>query len=81
MVVAGIHPDTKAPYTWLGGRSPVNTPRARIPSITESDAEEILALCVQKLKDELGWTESSAEVVTLVAGRDTSPAQRALGGD
>jgi AAA domain/Bifunctional DNA primase/polymerase, N-terminal len=78
IVVAGIHPDTKAPYTWLGGRSPVNTLRAHVPSINESEAEEILALCVQKLKDELGWIESSAEVVTLVPDETPLPLNERL---
>jgi hypothetical protein len=66
LVVAGIHPDTQAPYTWLDGRSPVNTPRAHVPPISEGDAAEILAACVRHLKDELGWLDTSAEVVTLV---------------
>jgi putative DNA primase/helicase len=41
-VVAGIHPQTQAPYRWLGGRSPENTPRAELPVITETEAREFI---------------------------------------
>ena len=74
VAVAGTHPDTNAPYTWQGGRSPINTPRAHVPLINEQEAREVLALCVQRLRDELGWTEQLAEVVTLVPQNpDTAP--------
>jgi hypothetical protein len=74
VAVAGTHPDTNAPYTWQGGRSPINTPRAHLPLINEQEAREVLALCVQRLRDELGWTEQLAEVVTLVPQNpDTAP--------
>jgi AAA domain/Bifunctional DNA primase/polymerase, N-terminal len=66
VAVAGSHPDTGAPYTWRDGRSPVNTPRVQVPPVSEREVREILALCVQWLKDELGWTEQLADVVTLV---------------
>ena len=66
VAVAGNHPDTGAPYTWQGGRSPVNTPRALVPLVKDYEVREILARCVQMLRDELGWTEQLAEVVTLV---------------
>ena len=66
VAVAGNHPDTGAPYTWQGGRSPVNTPRALVPLVKDYEAREILARCVQMLRDELGWTEQLAEVVSLV---------------
>ena len=73
VAVAGIHPDTGAPYTWQGGRSPINTPRAHVPLISEHEAQEVLALCVQWLRDELGWTGQLAEVVTLVPTDRLSP--------
>jgi AAA domain/Bifunctional DNA primase/polymerase, N-terminal len=66
VAVAGNPPDTGAPYTWQGGRSPVNTPRALVPLVKDYEAREILARCVQRLRDELGWTEQLAEVVSLV---------------
>ena len=66
VAVAGNHPDTGAPYTWQGGRSPVNTPRALVPLVKDHEVREILARCVQRLRDELGWTEQLAEVVSLV---------------
>ena len=74
MAVAGTHPDTNAPYTWQGGRSPVNTPRALVPLVKDYEVQEILARCVQRLRDELGWTEQLAEVVSLVPqDSDTLP--------
>jgi AAA domain/Bifunctional DNA primase/polymerase, N-terminal len=74
VAVAGNHPDTGAPYTWQGGRSPVNTPRALVPLVKDYEVREILARCVQMLRDELGWTEQLAEVVSLVPqDADTLP--------
>src|SRR5262249_58227617 len=37
MVAAGIHPHTNRPYVWRDGRSPVNTPRDRLPLVTEDE--------------------------------------------
>jgi len=58
VVVAGIHDDTKKPYVWKGGRSPINVPRDQLPPA--DDIQTILDLCVGELKTKLGWTETGA---------------------
>jgi hypothetical protein len=57
LAVAGAHPDTRKPYVWKGGRSPVNTPRADLPAVDEDEICTILDLCVGELKTKLGWAE------------------------
>jgi hypothetical protein len=57
LVVAGTHPDTREPYVWKGGRSPVNTPRAELPLVDEDKIRTILDLCAGELKAKLGWGE------------------------
>jgi hypothetical protein len=58
LAVAGIHPDTKKPFAWKGGRSPVNTPRDALPLVTEQDVIAVLDLCAEQLRAKLGWVES-----------------------
>jgi hypothetical protein len=60
LAIAGTHPDTKKPYAWKGGRSPVNTPRTSLPLITEQDAIAALDLSAEQLRTKLGWTEHVA---------------------
>jgi hypothetical protein len=55
LAVAGTPPDTREPYVWKGGRSPVNTPRANLPLIDEDEIRTILHLCASELKARLGW--------------------------
>ena len=57
LAVAGTHPDTREPYVWKGGRSPVNTPRAELPLVDEDEIRTILDLCAGELKAKLGWGE------------------------
>jgi hypothetical protein len=60
LAIAGIHPDTNKPFAWRGGRSPVNTPRAALPLVTEAEVIAILDLCAEQLRTKLGWTEQAA---------------------
>jgi hypothetical protein len=57
IAVAGIHPDTKEPFRWRGGLSPVNTPRSELPLVDENEVDAIL---VEELKTRLGWREIDA---------------------
>ena len=57
LAVAGTHPDTREPYVWKGGRSPVNTPRVELPPVDEDEIRTILDLCAGELKAKLGWGE------------------------
>ena len=50
IAVAGIHPDTKEPFRWRGGLSPVNTPRSELPLVDEDEIRAILALITDELK-------------------------------
>jgi len=60
LAIAGTHPDTREPYVWKGGRSPVNTPRAELPLVDEDEIRTILDLCAGELKARLGWGEIDA---------------------
>ena len=44
VVVAGIHPDTQQPYTWLGGE-PGKIARKSLPLITEAEGRELVEQC------------------------------------
>ena len=57
LAVAGTHPDTREPYVWKGGRSPVNTRRNQLPLVDEDEIRTILDLCTGELKAKLGWGE------------------------
>jgi AAA domain len=65
VVVAGIHPDTNRPYFWREGRSPINTPRQKLPLVTEADVRALLDECIKALV-EIGW-----RVGAPVTGDDT----------
>jgi hypothetical protein len=64
LAVAGIHPDTNKPFAWRGGRSPVNTPRAALPLVTEAEVVALLDLCVEQLRTKLGWRAEAAAPAT-----------------
>ena len=70
IAVAGIHPDTKEPFRWRGGLSPVNTPRDELPLVDKDEIRTILDLCVEELKTWLGWCEVKAEPVVDTNGHD-----------
>jgi RecA-family ATPase len=57
LAVAGIHPDTKKPNVWKGGKSPVNVPREMLPLVDADEVQTLLDLCVGELKAKLGWGE------------------------
>jgi hypothetical protein len=52
VVVAGIHPDTNRPYLWREGRSPINTPRQKLPLVTEADVRALLDECIKVTGDD-----------------------------
>ena len=55
LAVAGIYPETNAPLCVAGRIDRRSTHRAaRVPLVNEHEVQEILALCVQGLRDELG---------------------------
>ena len=72
IAVAGNHPDTGTPYTWRGGRSPVNTPRALAPLVDEVRREKF-----SRVASTRWWTSlvgpTIGEVVPLVPRTDTLP--------
>ena len=68
LVAFAVHPDTGAPYTWSAG-SPLDTPSAELPKITEQDARKFLIAAEQRL------LELGAEIVKNTARRDEKPAQ------
>jgi RecA-family ATPase len=70
IAVAGIHPDTKQPFRWRGGLSPVNIPRSELPLLDEGEIHAILDLIAGELKTQLGWVEADGSQASN-ADRDT----------
>src|SRR5262249_47040439 len=68
IAVAGIHPNTKKPFRWRGGLSPVNTLRANLPLVDQDEVRAMLDLVTDELKTRLSWVEA-----------DTAPAADANG--
>jgi putative DNA primase/helicase len=54
IVVAGIHPDSKKPYTWHGGE-PGQINREDLPYISEEEAQALVADCVELLVTKYGY--------------------------
>jgi hypothetical protein len=54
LVVDGIHPITKRPYSWHGG-SPFEIPRGELPNIRERDAAELIDDAADLLVKEHGY--------------------------
>jgi hypothetical protein len=55
VVVAGVHPDTREPYAWRWGHSPISIAREGLPLIDEREAHSIIDECVNELGRRLGW--------------------------
>jgi hypothetical protein len=54
LVVAGIHPDTRKPYSWHGGE-PWTVQWSELPEITEAEAREFIARAAAMLEREFGF--------------------------
>ena len=54
VVVAGIHPDTKKPYTWHGGE-PWTVPRSELPEINEAEAQDFIARAARMLEEKFDF--------------------------
>jgi RecA-family ATPase len=58
IVIAGIHPDTKKPYSWHGGYEPgAAIPRADLPEIDEELAVMFLNAAAEMLAERFGFQE------------------------
>jgi AAA domain len=55
IVVHGIHPTTREPYTWHGGEPGPALRRDALPLLTEEKAKEFIAAAAQRMSA-LGWT-------------------------
>jgi hypothetical protein len=55
VVSNGIHPDTRKPYAWVGGRAPGEVRWESLPEIDEDEARALLALIAEKLLGEHGF--------------------------
>jgi AAA domain len=60
VVVAGIHPDTKKPYTWHGGYEPGAIPRSDLPEVDEREAEEFMNFVADMLTEKFGFRRTEA---------------------
>ena len=74
IAVAGIHPDTKEPFRWRNGLSPVNTSRAELPLVDEDEVRAMLDLIAEELKNKLKWVEADAAPAADANGHDTGAA-------
>jgi hypothetical protein len=54
-IAFGEHPDTRCPYVWEGGESPLNVKRAELPHISEDEARAHMADSVKLLVDHFGF--------------------------
>jgi AAA domain/Bifunctional DNA primase/polymerase, N-terminal len=66
VVVDGVHPDTRGPYSWFGGE-PWTVPRGDLPELTEAAARAFLDECV-KLLLARGWRKVEPEAAKATAG-------------
>jgi hypothetical protein len=57
-IVAGIHPETRKPYSWFGGNLD-ETPREELPYIREEDARALVEAAVELLIREFGYTRAA----------------------
>ena len=57
-IVAGIHPDTRKPYTWCDGRDLTNTPCSELPEIDEEEAHDLVRRLGDLLVEEHSYTRA-----------------------
>jgi hypothetical protein len=57
VICFGIHPETKQPYTWLGG-IPGDVARDALPEIEVVEARELVSVAAQLLIEKFGFKES-----------------------
>ena len=55
LIVDGIHPDTKQPYSWFGG-SPVDIGHDRLVEVTEAEMNEYVEYVAAMLGERFGFT-------------------------
>jgi hypothetical protein len=54
-VALGEHPDTRRPYEWEDGKSPLNVRRDELPYITEAEARALVTASVKLLADNFDY--------------------------
>jgi RecA-family ATPase len=57
IVIAGVHPDTKKPYSWHGGYEPGAIPREDLPEIDEELVVMFLNAAAEMLAERFGFQE------------------------
>lgn len=62
-VAAHVHPDTKKPYQWVGGKSVLDTPRSDLTTLTHEQAEEIKQRSLAVFLGH-GWVKKSKNAIT-----------------
>jgi AAA domain/Bifunctional DNA primase/polymerase, N-terminal len=55
IIIDGVHPVTKQPYSWHGGYTPWNTPRADLPELNEGEALTLLEHITEMLAEQFGF--------------------------
>jgi AAA domain/Bifunctional DNA primase/polymerase, N-terminal len=60
LVVDGIHPDTRKPYSWHGDRRPGTISRSELPDTTEQELRSLVDLLVQILQEKFDYKRVQA---------------------
>ena len=55
VVVDGIHPGTRRPYSWHANRAPWAVPRNELPEINETEARALVQLISEMLREQFGF--------------------------
>lgn len=75
VVVDGMHPDTRKPYSWHAGRTPGDVARADLPPIEEEEAATLLTLISEMLAEQFWFEEQriSSTATAQEGGEDRPP--------
>jgi AAA domain/Bifunctional DNA primase/polymerase, N-terminal len=60
LVVDGIHPGTRQPYSWHGNRKPGAVPRSELPDTNEQELRSLVDLLVETLQERFDYKRAQA---------------------
>ena len=80
VIVDGVHPVTKQPYSWHGGYTPWSTPRSELPELNEGEALVLLEHITEMLVEQFGFQIDPGGHGTRGNGSDGDPPFRGSDG-